>query len=105
MVGSCDGGTRAGLAVSLSDLLQGKIRGEDVDAAMRSAVEQLRAMLRGRQSWRQLRPGYALVGLLLGLAYGFAYEGVLTGIVGAWLGMTIGALLDVREVRRYCEED
>ena len=88
------------LAVSLSDMLQGKFRGEDVVAAMRSSAGQLRALVRGHQSWRQWRPGYALVGLLFGLAYGLAYEGVLSGIVGAWLGLTFGALLDAREVRR-----
>lgn len=93
------------LARGLSDLLQGKIRGEDVEAAMVSAARQLGALLRGRQSWREWEPGYALLGLLFGLAYGLSYEGALTGIVGAWLGLIFGAVLGAREQRGALEEE
>lgn len=93
------------LAIGLSDLLQGRIRWEDVDAAMGSAVRQVRALLSGHQSWRRWRPGYALLGLLFGLAYGLAYEGVLTGIAGGWVGLTAGALVEASAQHRLLEED
>lgn len=93
------------LAVGLSDLLQGKIRWDDVEAAMGSAVRQVRALLGGRQSWREWRPAYALLGFLFGLAYGLAYEGVLTGIVGAWVGLTAGALVEASAQSRMLKED
>lgn len=92
------------LATGLSDLLQGKIQGDDVEEAMQTAVRQLRALIAGRQSWREWRPCYAQLGLVFGLAYGFTYEGVLSGIVGAWIGLALGALLDAHE-RRQVEED
>lgn len=93
------------LAVGLSDLLQGKIRWEDLEAATHAAARQVRALLDGSQSWRRWRPGYALLGLLFGLAYGLAYEGVLTGIVGGWVGLTSGALVEASAQRRMLEEE
>jgi hypothetical protein len=93
------------LAISLSDLLQGKIRWEDVETEMRAAAGQVRALFDERQPGQQWRPGYALVGLLLGLAYGLTYEGALTGIVGAWVGLTCGAMLAARAQRRMLKED